>query len=183
MTFVATTQRIATGETFLLELAYKRWPNRFLTAAVAQRVQAALPRRGQRAGVWLSLSQSTLAKLHAYDEAIANAKPLIKRRYERLPIHLPIGVVVGSQRYEMQTEDIGIGGAALRGRLPRDVQEFVIEISPPGNNSRPMALAAKLVHARTVANGEQVLGAQFVNKTADGTIRIAEILRRIVTAL
>lgn len=176
--FCPTTSPMTEGEFAVVEILFPELPNKMMLRGKVMWWRSALPRRRVRAGALVAFLEGD-KNTTDFILAIARGeeKPAIKRRHPRIPVSFSINWRLQNAAVARAGElrDISIGGALLVSEeTPAVGEEIIIELTTPGAAS-PMDIAAKVTH-----QSAEGTGIKFLYRDGGGSVRLREVVRRII---
>ncbi len=180
--FVPTRKVLEVGTDVIVDVRMPVLRDRLLVRGEVAWRRRGQRRTGVRAGLGIAFLPSEAGKGdHLLRLAQGEADPgLAQRRYERLPVNVPVDWRVPHEtaRHPSSLEDISTGGAFIRTtEIPPLGSPIVLEIVPPG------ALAPQVIEGRVawerLTPGAEGFGVEFRARDIGGMRRLRELIRRI----
>jgi hypothetical protein len=176
---VYTTDPFEPGEEVLLEVYFAGLPGKMMVRAIGQEWHSARPRLRVRAGGALRCNGTEWRKLEFLRSVASGSIDLTaRRRHVRLPVMVEVRWrrAASTDFAIAALSEISEGGALLLTRTPpRQDEEIIVEITPPGSE-RPLEVLAVV---RNTDNPDGV-GLEFLARDMGGVHRLREVIRRLV---
>lgn len=176
---VYSTDPFEPGEEVLLEVYFAGLPGKMMVRAIGKDWHSARPRLRVRAGGVLRCTGTEWRKLEFLrDVGTGTIDLTARRRHVRLPVMVEVRwrAPSGTDFAIAALSEISEGGALLlTGKPPKQGDEIIVEITPPGSE-RPLEVLAVV---RNAENPDGV-GLEFFARDMGGVHRLREVIRRLV---
>lgn len=178
--FVPTTEPLTAGDEVVIEIASPGLPNKVLIRGQVEAWRPALPRLRVRAGATVRFADAEEHKRAFVTEALAGRRAdAPRRRHDRFPVTVNVRYRIGqqSETHDGALCEISAGGAMLTTETPLPMgQDVIIEVAPPGSVA-PMTIQSRVsYHVPTGGTG-----LKFLYRDGDGSRRLRELVRRLVS--
>lgn len=165
----------------VLEIRFPQLVNKTMIRGQVAWCRSGQHRTKLRAGLGIEF-HATEGRRRDYLLAVARGQghKVVTRRHRRLPVSLPAQWRHPNERaiFQAVVEDIGPGGAFVRGGSPPLLgSEVILGVVPPGGVC-PIEIAARVAWSRHIP-GEDGFGVEFRSRDAGGVRRLKELVRRL----
>ena len=175
--FVATTEQLSYDSKIIVEIICDDLANHVMICATVQSWHPAVPRLRVRAGAIVAFAPEEKSKRDFLNAVLSGGvHPEKKRRYNRLPITVPVDYRIRDGRETMRGNlaEISIGGGLLQADvLPAVGSELIFSILLPGG-AAAMQIVGHVVHHKPSG-----AGIKFAFRDGGGARRLQELIRRL----